>query len=337
MGAHHPRNRTGAAASRTGPASGIHRRLAFTLIELLVVIAIIGVLIGLLLPAVQRVREAAARTECANHLKQIGLAACAHESTYRFYPSGGWSGKWLGEPDRGNGKSQPGGWIYQILDHVEQGTLRRAGAGLPRQDQLRANNDTAGFQLPLFLCPTRGLRGAHPNAEHSAYLNTLGEPDSLAHTDYGACAGSDKNDEPAASPGSLDQGDNTAWWVSQSLLTPKWNGVVFQRSTVRTTDIKAGTSNTYFAGEKYLDAAAYYSGTDEGDDESCYIGMDNTNVRCTYYPPMRDTPQNYDGYRFGSAHPTGLNMVFCDGHVAFVDYGIDAGVHRKAGDRRADN
>jgi prepilin-type processing-associated H-X9-DG protein len=299
-----------------------------------VVIAIIALLIGLLLPAVQKVREAAARTQCANNLKQIGLGACAHEVTYGWYPSGGWSGKWFGEPGRGNGKSQPGGWIYQILDHVEQSNLRRAGASLPRQGQLLVNNETAGVQLPLFLCPTRGIRGAHPNAEGSVYMNTAGQPPFLAHTDYGACAGSDLNDEPSIHPGSLEQGDNAAWWPAQSPFP--WNGMVFQRSTVRVRDIKA-TSNTYFGGEKYLDASAYYSGTDEGDDESCYIGMDNTNVRCTSFPPLRDIPRKYDGYRFGSAHPTGLNMLYCDGHVTFVDYGIEPLIHKKSGNRRGDS
>src|SRR5262249_35818591 len=108
----------------------------FTLIELLVVIAIIAVLVGLLLPAVQRVREAANRTRCANNLKQMGLAALNHESTYKRFPGGGWGERWVGEPDRGTGNSQPGGWVYQLLSFVEQENLRSWGAGLPRDQQL---------------------------------------------------------------------------------------------------------------------------------------------------------------------------------------------------------
>src|SRR5262249_61612160 len=138
--------------------------------------------------------------------------------------------------------------VYRVRPHVHHGSLPRAGAGLPPPDLPRLNIDTAGVQLALFLCPTRAGRAATPNAEHSAYLNPLGEPDMLAHTDYGACAGSDKTDEAAITPGSLAQGDDAAWWASVSLLAPKFSGVVYQRSTVRVTDIKAGTSNTYFGG-----------------------------------------------------------------------------------------
>src|SRR5215475_14850341 len=108
---------------------GKSKASAFTLVELLVVIAIIGILIALLLPAVQAAREAARRSQCRNNLKQLGLGAQNHLSTQKTFPSGGWGFSWVGDPDRGYGVQQPGGWTFSLLAFIEEQQIHDLGKG----------------------------------------------------------------------------------------------------------------------------------------------------------------------------------------------------------------
>jgi prepilin-type N-terminal cleavage/methylation domain-containing protein len=105
---------------RAGPAG-------FTLVELLVVIAIIGVLVSLLLPAVQAAREAARRSQCSNQLRQVALAWQLHHDAQKFFPSAGWGYAWIGDPDRGFGIKQPGSWAYSCLPFLEATAIHQKG------------------------------------------------------------------------------------------------------------------------------------------------------------------------------------------------------------------
>ena len=101
--------------------------------ELLVVIAIIGVLVGLLLPAIQAAREAGRRLTCSSHLKQLALGMIVHENSLKFFPTGGWGCQWTGDADRGFDKRQPGGWTYNVLPFIEQRSLHDWAAAITRR------------------------------------------------------------------------------------------------------------------------------------------------------------------------------------------------------------
>jgi prepilin-type N-terminal cleavage/methylation domain-containing protein/prepilin-type processing-associated H-X9-DG protein len=320
-----PRPLPGAGPGRSGCRTG------FTLIELLVVIAIIAVIIGLIFPAVQAVREAAARIQCANNLHNQG-EACLHFATNNQLrlPTGGWGWDWVGVNTRGTGSRQPGGWIFNILPYVEQGNLYNA----PRS-QLVAT------PLPLFNCPSRRRGGPYPyywfGPQGRGYYPDVPIEPLGARTDYAANAGSQLGDELNGGPPSLAAGDNdptgSGWWPADP--SQVWDGVIFLRSTIRLdTDIPRGTSNTYLLGEKYLNPDHYLTGADFADNENMYCGFDNDIHRDTSSPPMKDTPGVTTTFLFGSAHRGGLNMVFCDGAVQFVSFQVDPTVHLLAGTRK---
>ena len=155
-----------------------HRTLrGFTLVELLVVIAIIGILIALLLPAIQAAREAARRSQCKNNLKQMGLAAQNHLSTQKCFPSGGWGFLWVGDPDRGYGSNQPGGWQYSILPFIDQRQIREVGKGLSVNQKYDALAEMQAYALPTFNCPTR--RGATVGPYGDGRGSGYGQPSAI--------------------------------------------------------------------------------------------------------------------------------------------------------------
>jgi prepilin-type N-terminal cleavage/methylation domain-containing protein len=306
------------------------RRRGFTLIELLVVMAIITILIGLLLPAVQTVREAANRVQCANNLKQLALGCITHSAERGRLPTGGWGWFWNGDPDRFTDHRQPGGWGYNVLPYIEQDNLYQLGAGLPPAQKRAAIARRISTPLKVFNCPTRRRSVAYPNSSDARYWDC--DPvTAVGRMDYAANIGDQPSDEFFEGPPSLAAGDDPNYpWKSTDGLS----GVIFQRSKLRLLDVRRGTSNTFLLGEKYLNPDAYTTGRDYADNENLYAGFDNDNSRCTYLPPLRDLPGYADTFRFGSAHPAGLNMAHCDGSVQFFSFSVDPQVFAVAGSRK---
>jgi prepilin-type N-terminal cleavage/methylation domain-containing protein/prepilin-type processing-associated H-X9-DG protein len=313
-------------------------RGGFTLVELLVVIAIIGILIALLLPAVQAAREAARSLECRNHLRQLAVAALNHEQTHGHYPTGGWGYYWIGDPDRGFAEDQPGGWPFNLLPFLEQNDLYQlpadGNAGTVTAQQKTGSTLLTKMPLATLNCPSRRASILYPKPWDGTFIaynadNNPSNDNMAARTDYAANAGCHSTHWHQAGPGSLGDVATYAW-----LDTSDYRGVIFQRSTIRISDIRDGTTNTFLLGEKYLMPDAYATGNVGADNESFYAGYNNDHCRLTYYPPIRDRPGYDHSDLFGGVHSAGCHFAFCDGSVHPIGYEIDGTVFQQLGDRR---
>ena len=320
----------------------------FTLVELLVVIAIIGILVGLLLPAIQSTREAARRTQCRNNLKQISLAALIHEEAHSHLPAGGWGALWVGDPDRGYGADQPGGFCYNVLPYMEHLAIYNLSQGLSGTDKGDMGNRMMSTPIGTFHCPSRpGRDQAIPYVDDGWMFNCGRRQHSQlqAPSDYAANGGSVFTDW-GAGPQSLEAADDGTYrWSEVRQYGNTHTGVLYVRSTTTVAQLEDGTSQTYLVGEKYLDPRFYLTGEDWGDDNSLYVGYDWDTVRwgIDYNPsnplggavetPLRDREGIANPRTFGSAHPDGWQMAFCDGSVRVLSYQVDDQVHMRLSNR----
>jgi prepilin-type N-terminal cleavage/methylation domain-containing protein len=276
--------------ARSPVRAGSRSRRGFTLVELLVVLAIVAVLIGLLLPAVQKVREAAARTQCANNLKQLGLAFHAHHDSLNYFPAGGEHCRYVPTYLKGAptvGTQQWAGWGFQVLPYIEAENVWKAGPAV-----------AVATTNKVFFCPARR------------------SPQAVTYTDpnYGFDGPTDQQLLKGALEHAL--GDYAA---SNSDNT----GVVRHRSVppVRIADITDGTTQTLMLADKRL-GLTNLGEAQSGDKEGYTAGWDWDTMRSSKCQPLRDGPV-LSAAEFGSSHPARFNAVLADGSVRGISYSID--------------
>lgn len=304
---------------------GVAPRTAFTLVELLVVIAIIGILIGLLLPAVQAVRESARLMQCQNRLKQVALACHNYESAFKELPGyGGESPGFLVTQLANRHRTHIGGgtWITQVLSYMEEPAL---ASGIQPLARMRAITPTDRIKklvrapVVTLHCPSRRDARAYPLG--SPYTERYGNAG--ARTDYamnGGAAVVDHDSAPNNNEAPAIKLTNDGIWVLG-------RRVKFNR-------IFDGLSNTYLVGEKAMDLNKLDTGNGFGD-RSPIAGFHDTPmsshsyVRYAARSPKMDSRANcLECHDFGSTHPAGWNVAFADGRVSTMDYSMELEIHR---------
>lgn len=297
-------------------------RDGFTIPELLVSIGIVGILLALILPAVQAGREAARRCQCQSNVRQLGLAVVNHESHQRAFPGNGWGALWSGMPGGQGMNSQPGGWIYQILPYLEGTTI----GGLGSADAVVQSH------IGTLYCPSRRQPGLYPYEPISAMCNVSVGPKYAGKSDYAVSGG----DTPLPGGGWAGPPCSIPWKFS-----PQWpdvssqNGVAHVGSRVRFSDLCDGSSNILMLGEKSVRVADHHpvQKPDTGDNQSAFNGDSADIRRWASMPPRRDRAGISNALLFGSRHGEMCYFTMCDGAVRGISFEIDWRVFRRMGNR----
>lgn len=288
----------------------------FTLVELLVVIAIIGILVALLLPAVQAAREAARRMQCTNNLKQLALAEHNYHDTHQSFSSGYIRGPW-----GSSRKHECWGWHVLLMPFIEQGALH---------DQLAPQNYTLEHVIA-------GLNPAVPNPVATLQTRISGficpsdsNEDELAHQDRHFKGGIGSNAAGLGEwrPGLTNYIGNRGT-RNHPQATNDTHGVLFFDSNVRMGDISDGTSSTFMIGERdslHCRAGAWpgVRNPQGGSGRGIWTSVAHSrSVLNAPDPPFGWGSNNGCGESFGSLHPSGANFAFCDGSIHFISENIE--------------
>jgi prepilin-type N-terminal cleavage/methylation domain-containing protein len=308
-------------------------RYAFTLVELLAAITIVGTMIALLLPAVQNGREAARRLQCANNLKQIGLASLLYERANRKFANNVFDFTQAKAPNTPS-------WIVAILPQLEEVNVYSTWAHIvgygTTTAPLLSTSTVAGIfatPIPELNCPTRRSAQAYTVQSSITIPNYSVTITKATRSDYALNGGADA--QPTDNKANPKVGLPGIW-------EPLNATAIGTAKTVRVKDVTDGLSKTYLAAEKMIPLDAYENGKSWADQGSVYTCPLGDCVRFAELPPVHDvaTYKNQDQqcascHNFGSAHPSTWNAAFCDGSVRPMTFTMSFKTHSALASRAA--